>query len=30
MRPPNSFRVGGRMLYNKKSTDFTPIAFCYF
>jgi len=30
MRPPNSLRVGGRLLFNKESTDFTPIAFCYF
>lgn len=30
MRPPNSLRVGGRLLFNKESIDFTPIAFCYF
>ena len=30
MRPPNSLRVGGRLLFNKESTDLTPIAFCHF
>ena len=30
MRPPNSLRVGGRMQYNKESTDLTPIVFYYF
>lgn len=30
MRPPNSLRVGGRMLYNKESTDFIFTVFYYF
>ncbi len=30
MRPPNSFRVGGRLLYNKKSADLIFTVFYYF